>query len=219
MEEQTEAVETEAAPAPTTSGPRGVSRLTQRPTRTTDLTLALDPNDAERLSEARSKLRQAESVFDRAQSAAGREGADASTLERAAEATDALDEAKANLDAVLESMVTFTVYLRGIGPRRQEELLHAHAPTQQQRTRAKALANGDPKAQPQFNEDTYPPALLAEAIERIVFSDGETIEGLSVAQMSELWMGTWSQGDKIMLLQAAQILDQAPSSVGDLGKG
>ncbi len=195
----------------TTSRPFGFERLRQRPERTTSVTLAFDPNDAERLNAARLAKRRADAALDRAGAVA-----DPDTL---AALTDAADAATDALDALEAEMVTFTVHLRAVGAARAEELMLEHRPTDRQRKNAKALNNGDPKAQPQFNEDTFPPALLAESISRIEFSDGETIDHISVEQVAELWADRWPQGDKVQLLHAAIAINQASSAVGDLGKG
>jgi hypothetical protein len=197
----------------------GKDRLFSRPDRSTTVTLALDPNDADRLADARSTARRLEAAAERAESKAQLAPNDQGRADTAEHAREAADEAAAKLEALEASLVTFTVHLRAIGPRRVEELLLSNRPTEKQRKNAKALANGDPKAQPDFNEDTFPPALLAEAITRIEFSDGDTIDALSVAEVTELWAGRWTQGDRAMLLQAAMQVNQAPSAVGDLGKG
>jgi len=194
--------------------------LTSRPAVTDTVTLALDPNDAQRLADARNRVRRAESDLDRAVAAAAREGAGDDKTEAAQTADEAADAARRDLADLEAGLVTFTVHLKAVGPRRYEELLLAHQPTNQQRAAAKKMANGDPKAQPGFDEDKFPPALLAEAVERITFSNGAAeITGLSPVQADELWRSPWPQGDRILVLQTAQMLNQVSSMVEDLGKG
>lgn len=198
-----------ATTAPTT--PSGFDRLLHRAARTASVTLALDPNDAERHAEARAAKRRAAAEVDRATASK-----DADRIEAAQAALDEATEALATLEA---EIVTFTIYLSAVGAKRVEELMLEHRPTDKQKRAARSLNNGDPKAEPQFNEDTFPPALLAEEITTIEFSDGDSTGPLSVQQLAELWADRWPQGDKVQIIQTAMLVNQAPSSVGDLGKG
>ncbi len=184
-------------------------RLRTRPTRTITITMALDPDDTDEFVAARRKVDAARNRLD-----------DAST--------DQYDSLATELAAAEDAMVvveaehpTFTVHLRGVGPARVEELMYEHRPTDAQRKRARALNGGDPKAEPQWNEDTFPPAMLAEAVAKITFSDDpdNPIEGLSLTQATDLWAARWSIGDRSMIFNSAMILDQSVSQVGDLGKG
>lgn len=195
-------------------------RLRNRATMTDAVTLALDPNDAQRLADARSRVRRAESAQARADAAAARENASRDAYAAAEEAAADHEAAVTALAELEASLVTFTVHLKAVGPRRIEELMLEHRPTKAQCAAARSKANGDPNSDPEFDEDKFPPALLAEAIERIEFSDdGADIESLSVSQATDLWTSPWPQGDRIMVLQTAMMLNQVSSSVGDLGKG
>lgn len=203
------AADTTEPPTPSSSSrPRAAERLARRERRTTSVTLALDPNDAETLAEARAAAKRAQALVDRL--------TDSVDPDRRANAEAAAAAAADQLAAHQAAMVTFTVHMRAIGPARVEALLHAHRPTDKQRRDAKALANGDPKAQPTYNEDTFPPALLAEVITGIDFSDGDTSGPLSVEEVADMWRES-SQGDRILLMQSAMLLDQAPSRVEALG--
>ncbi len=197
-----------------------LDRLTSRPAMADDVTLALDPNDAQRLADARFRVRRASAALERAEKTVS--GDRASHTAKAA-----VDEAEAEHQSATEalgdleaSMVTFTVHLRAVGPRRIEELMLEHRPTKAQCSAARSQANGDPKADPEFNEDTFPPALLAEAVTSITYSDdGPPVESLSLSQAADLWRSPWPQGDRLLVLQTAIMLNQVTSSVGDLGKG
>lgn len=182
-------------------------RLRQRPQMTDKVTLALDPNDAAKLLTATVAARKARTRAERTPT----DGA-------AAAEAEAAEQALADIKA---GIVTFTVHACGIGPRRVEELLAEHRPTQQQIAKARRLNGGDPAHDPQFDEDKFPPALIAEAVTRIEFSDDpdNPITGLSVEQATELWMARWSQDDKAAILRICMAVDQVPALVGDLGKG
>lgn len=190
-----------------------LDRLTHRPVRTESLTFAFDPNDAARLTEARTALQLAKQVA--SQFAEGSDAAPATvTL-----AASRLAEAQGAFDAIIESAVTFTVEMRAIAPSLVEELILDHQPTPKQIKKARALNGGDPKADPHVNEDTYLPALLAEVIDRVTISDDpdSVLTDLTPEQVGQL-LDRCSQGDKIVLGTTAESLSQASSKVEDLGK-
>lgn len=190
-----------------------LDRLTHRPVRTASLTFAFDPNDAARLTEARSALQLAKQVASQFET-----GSDAAPA-TVALATARLEEAQASFDAIVESAVTFTVEMRAIAPSRVEELILEHPPTPKQIKKARALNGGDPKSDPHVNEDTYLPALLAEVIERVTISDDpdSVLTDLTPEKVAQL-LEPCSQGDKIVLGTTAESLAQAASKVEDLGK-
>lgn len=203
-----------------TPAPSAAERLVGRPIATEKVTLALDPNDRQRLLEARSRVDRAADDLRRADAAAGRAGADGAAQEKAEAAANERDAADAALEAIESSIVTFTVHVRAIGARRVEDLVLAHRPTDAQRRNAKSLANGDPKAQPEWNADTFPPALLAEAVPLIEFSDGDQLNAPSEQQFTDMWLsGHWPEGDRHLILQTALMINQVSSNVEDLGKG
>lgn len=184
-------------------------RLRTRPTRTVTVTMALDPDDTDEFVAARRKV---EAARNRLAGVAPDQYDDAATE---------LALAEEAMEAVEAEHPTFTVHLRGVGPARVEELMYGHRPTDAQRKRARALNGGDPKSEPQWNDDTFPPAMLAEAVAKITFSDDpeHPLDGLSLTQATDLWSARWSIGDRSMIFNAAMMLDQSLSQVGDLGKG
>jgi len=186
----------------------GFDRLTQRPTRTGSVTLTLAPDDAAKVIEAKSTLEAARKRLS---------GAPESPTLLAA-----VDQAQADYDKVRAEVVTFTVHLRGVGPRRAEELMQEHPPTDRQKARFRQL-NPDVKGVLQWNDDTFPPALLAETIERITFSDDpdgtQTVTDLSASRMGELWAGRWSVLDRQAIFLSALALDQQGANVEALGEG
>lgn len=188
-----------------------LDRLSHRPARTAALTFAFDPNDAARLTEARSALQLAKQV-------ATQFGDDAAPA-TVALASGRLDEAQKAFDTIVAAAVTFTVEMRALAPSRVQELILEHQPTQKQIKNARAFNGGDPKKDPHVNETTYLPALLAEAIERVTISDDpdSVLTDLTPDQVAQLLVPC-SQGDLIILGTTAESLAQAASKVEDLGK-
>ena len=189
-----------------------LDRLTKRPVRNASLTFAFDPNEGVRYSEARNALQLAKRIVTQL-------GEDPeTTAATTALAAARLTEAQADFDAIGD-IVTFTVDMAGLTPSRVQELILEHPPTQQQIKKARALNGGDPKKDPHVNEDAYLPALLAETIERITFSDDpdSVLTDLTPGQVSSI-LASCSQDDKIILGTTAESLAQAASKVEDLGK-
>ena len=187
-------------------------RLTSRPSRSAALTFALDPNDGARLSEARAQLTLARRV------AKGFEGPDTAPATIVA-AQAAVEEAQAAYDTVVGEAVTFTVHLRALKPSRVQELILAHPPTPKQVKNARALSNGDPKGDPNVNEDTYLPALLSEAIALVTISDDPKakLTDLTPEQVAAL-LEPCSQGDLAVLGTTTENLATASTQVEALGK-
>lgn len=173
-----------------------LARLKDRPRATTTYTIAFDPAAAEQLTRAR---------------------VDIDNKDGAARAA-----AKKQYLRLLADTVTVTFTLSAIGPARWEQLMAEHPPTPEQIDRAEASATAAGE-QPgtvtvQWNEDTFPPALLAESVTSVAFSDApDTAENLPLADAVELWAGL-SQGDRLGLFTAAQTLNLRPSRVDLLGK-
>ena len=187
-------------------------RLTSRPSRSAALTFALDPNDGARLTEARAQLTLARRV------AKGFEGPDAAPATIVA-AQAAVEEAQAAYDAAVADAVTFTVHLRALKPSRVQELILAHPPTPKQVKNARALSKGDPKGDPNVNEDTYLPALLSEAITLVTISDDPKakLADLTPEQVAAL-LEPCSQGDRAVLGTTTENLATASTQVEALGK-
>lgn len=183
-----------------------LDRFTHRPVRVENITFPLDPVDADRHREARQKVSAAKESQKRSQNDTG---------------YVAVEEAEAALADLEASMVTVTFTVKAIGDRRVEELMLAHPPTKEQRTEARKNANGDPKAEPDWNPDSFPIALLAEAIETIVASDAPDSpqDNITEAQVKALWESTsLSTTDRSDLFMRSLYINQAPSRVEDLGK-
>lgn len=189
-----------------------LDRLKARPGRSAALTFAFDPNDGARLTEARTKLQLATRV---AKSFEGPDAAPATVV--AAQA--AVEEAQAAYDAIVADAVTFTVHLRALKPSRVQELVLAHPPTPKQIKNARALSKGDPKGDPNVNEDTYLPELLAEAITLVTISDDSKakLTDLTPEQVAAL-LEPCSQGDWAVLGTTTENLATASTQVEALGK-
>lgn len=176
-----------------------LARLKARPRPFDTYTCAYDPADAKALADAARRVDDAKA--DGAKAAARRE-----------------------LKKLRESVVTIEFRLEGIGPAAWEALMAEHTPTDEQveRARTSAAASGeDPdKVTLQWNEESFPPAVLAASVTSVTISDApdDAIDGLSVADATELWQSL-SQGDQLGLFFAAQTLNLAPTRVEALGKG
>lgn len=182
-------------------------RLLERPARTDKVTLAYDPDDAAKLDEARQKIAAAKLAMDAAED-------DGTAAANWQEARDGYEELKA-------SMVLVTFHLRGIGPKRVELMLADHKPTSKQTDEARR-SNGGKPVNLQWNDDTFPPVLIAATTTRVEFSDkpDEAMDGLTEAEAAELFStgSKWSVGDRSRVFLTALALDQASSYVEDLGK-
>ena len=185
-----------------------LDRFTHRPERTESVTFALDPNDSERLREARSAAAKARAASD------GKPDDEELCL-AAIEAEDALSTIEA-------SIVTIRFDLRAVGPTRVEELMLAHPASKEAKAKARAANNGNPAAEPACDDEAMAPALLAEAITAITTSDqpDDVQTVVTVEQMRAMWASkSLSVPDRSTLYNTAVLLNQASSSVGDLGKG
>jgi hypothetical protein len=184
-----------------------LDRFTNRPARTESVTFPLDPTDADRVREAREAVRRAER--------------DATAKPDDEAAVTALVEAEEAVAELLDSMITIRFDLVAIGPVRVEELMVAYPITKAQKAKALAEANGNPNQVQQFNVDTFPPALLAEAVTAVTASDDPDNPQTEVteAQMIAMWRSGLSVADRTILFQTAMLINQAPSAVDDLGKG
>ncbi len=188
-----------------------LDRFTHRPVRRESITFPLDPTDADRVREARQKVTRAQAAVDRAPD-------DSDTVGGLLEALVQAEQAR---DDLLASIVTIRFDIEAIGPVRVEELITAHPIGKVQKAKALAAANGNPREVPQFDEDTFPPALLAEAVVAVVASDDpdHPQTEITLDQMTALWNSTLSTLDRTQLFQTAMMINQAPSNVDDLGKG
>lgn len=193
-------------------------RIRNAPRRRTTITLAIDPNDVERLGEARHKLEELEKRLASARLAEAT-APSAANSERVLAMQERLDQLEEELPGVLEGVPTYTLHLEQLPVERIEELRFQNRPTKQQKERSKVLA-GDARAVPQYDEERYPPALLCEAVTQITYSDDpeNPTEALSLEMAAEMVKG-WSQKNTIYAVAAVELLAQEPTWIGDLGKG
>lgn len=187
-----------------------LSRLIDRGAPTATVRLAADPDDAPRVQAAEKAVKAAERAVLTAKSP--------EDLQRA---ENAVDEAEAKLADLLDAIVTVDIGLEGIGAPVVEEMMADHKPSDKQRRAAIKAAGGNPQAAPQWNEDTFPIALLAETIKTIAYSDApdDVTHGVTVEQVEKLWASKLTVTDRSQLFLTALSLDQRGSSIGDLGKG
>jgi len=188
-----------------------LNRFAARDAATETLVFAAVPSDAPLLQEAQAALKRALNLLE----AAKAPGETLQCEERAAAAYGEVERLKGEI-----TTVAFT--LTGIGPTNVEALVREHPPTKQQVQEALKQGGGNPQARPQWNEDTFPQALLAQAITRIEYSDdpgGATTE-ITPDAMASLWASkALTVADRSKLFLTALSLDQRGSSIEDLGKG
>jgi hypothetical protein len=116
------------------------------------------------------------------------------------EAEEKLAELKATLRAESIKFV-----FRAVGRKRYEELVMAHQPTNKQLQKAREQRQDAPD----FNEDTFPQAIVAACLEEPV---------LSPEEVNQLWDSEeFSIAEQRMLLQTAVMVNQQWRVV-DLGK-
>lgn len=178
-----------------------LSRLTAREAASATVTLAADPDDAPKLQAAVDDVKRAQRLLD----AAG--------PDELVRAERRLEDAIAAHEKVAADIVTIAWSMQGIGPTFVEELIGKH-PTGNRASRRAA-------AEAQWNEETFPQALIAAVTTRVEFSDDPdgALTGITEAQMAELWKSTLSVQDRGLLFVTALGLDQRGSSLTDLGKG
>lgn len=197
-----------------------VERLTNRPRRTESLTLAVDPNEATKLARLRGERDSTRGAADRATTRSAAAEDDEKLAAKADELEQAAIEAELEYDDFVAAIVTFTVDIQAVPMPEVRAVEAENPPTDKQRKAARAAANGDPKAEPINNPDTFPAAFMAKAITCITISDDpENPEvSLTAEQVADMW-AAWSEADQNSLYQMAEMLAVAPTQVGDLGKG
>jgi hypothetical protein len=139
-----------------------LARLLARPPRTAAVTVPLDTLVADRLATARTALY-----------------ASIDTKGNDAPETRGIRDA---VDTLAAELVTVTFHLAAIGPDAVDTLMAKHPATKEQRRDAERAGRPRPTA----NHDTYAPALLAAHVERIEFSDGDTLETITAAQAAKI---------------------------------
>lgn len=187
--------------------------------RTVGITFAIDPNDIDRVDEARehvTKLRDRVAGA-RVQAVTHPESTiDADTL---ATVTGELDQAEAALEQLEQTVPSYTLHVEQVPVKVIEKLRLDHRPTKQQKDDARTLA-GDNRAVPDFNEDTYPPALISTAGVRITYSDDPDNPTTTITvEMAAQLYSRWSQANQVRVIKTIELLATEPTWMGDLGKG
>jgi hypothetical protein len=163
---------------------------------TKTVAIALDPDLAEELEEARRGR----------DTAAARAGARANDSEAQAQLWEA-EERLAQVEARMvdeEAVAYFT--FRSIGRALYDALVDEHQPTPAQRAKAKSLGMGEIA----WNPDTFPPALVAACL---------VTPPLTSDEMQALWRDdAWNQAELNAMLQAAVDVNGSRRTV-ELGKG
>jgi hypothetical protein len=190
-----------------------VARLLNRPVRQEIVAFAENPADADRLRVLQGRVLRAQNPP---------RGVPVNPVEVA----DAEAELAAFQAMLKGRLIRFT--LEPVDPKVWDALEAEHPPTDQQkaeykRAMAEALAAvGNGKAVPaplRYNTDTFPAALVAAAVARIEFGDGEVADSLHPAEAEQMWASrAWPEGDLDLLFQNAEALSKVNTSVGDLGK-
>lgn len=178
-------------------------QLLHRPPATTEVTIAVDPNDAFEFEGIRATLI--------GRRAAAKRDPDNEEKQQIAE------EAQIEHDEFLERVDTVTFKFGSIGSTRMEELVNAWPASQEAIDKYRKQA-GDSKAMLQWDPDDYPPRLFAACCLGAKFSNGTRIEGFSEDQAVALW-DEWQPSDLTELTAAALRVNQRTSKIESLGKG
>lgn len=182
-----------------------IDRLVSRPSRTTTVRLAFNPEDFDRWRDAQQRVVRAE-IFDETSDSAYRE--------------QAVADAEAALEAVAAEILTVTFKFVAIGPNAVEELIGKNPATKQQQQKFSdaSYAENGRRGRLQWNEETFPPALLAASCIGINFSDGDKADELSNAEATQLWASKWPSEDRIALFNACLGLNEQGTAMESLGK-
>lgn len=123
---------------------------------------------------------------------------------------------QAELDALLEEakgrLITFT--FSAIDPQEYDNLRSAHLPTPAQLTKARQ----EERDRPDFNVDTFPPAIVSAACTKVVGPSGKA-DGLPLETVQEMWKSpAYNDAERAMLSNAANGV-QFTATVIDVPKG
>lgn len=163
-----------------------------------DNLLAKDPESQTvafcRDREARDALANAQTELAVAERALARARKD-DDVKSAREEVDSLKAKVAELDAAAaRNLVRFT--LAAVTKEDFEDLKDEHPPTREQKSAA-----GDDK--PEWNTDTFPPALIAASCVRVETPDG-TADGLTLEEAQAIWRSrSYNEGERGQLFNAA----------------
>jgi hypothetical protein len=191
----------------------------RRKDRTDRLSFPVDPDDYEQIAPAQREQESAQSAVELAVKAAENvvDEDDRGKLDAAlATARERLEKAKTAYEQALVGHPVVTFTLRAMSGAALQGVQTDHPPTDEQ---VEAVQKSDgPDARPDYNPETYPPALLAAATVKVEWSDGDTQEGLTQADARDFWE-TSSYGDQQMIMARIGLLNQVPSRVEALTKG
>lgn len=187
--------------------------------RTVGITFAIDPNDIDRLDEAHEQVAKLRDRVAGARLQAVTNPESVVAADTLAAVTSELDQAEAALEQLEQTVPSYTLQVEQLPVKVIEKLRLDHRPTKQQKDDARTLA-GDNRAVPDFNEDTYPPALITAAAVRIDYSDDpdHPTTAITVDMAAQLY-GRWSQKNQVRVLKTIELLATEPTWMGDLGKG
>jgi hypothetical protein len=170
----------------------------RRKERRDSMTFPVDPNDAAKLlplQRAHTDAAEALKLL------AENDGSKAAIKD----AQSKLDAAKAELDAGLADSGVQLQAIQSDNP-----------PTKDQIASAKVTDPTSPP--PDYNPETYPPALLAAACTGVEWSDGEKADKLTPAEATDFYESS-SFGDQQQIMTVIALVNQLPSRVEALGKG
>jgi hypothetical protein len=179
-----------------------IDELLAKKPETRTVPIPLEPALAERYAEAKTQHEQAK----RSSDAAPKDTDRATEVERCRAEVDALaEELKPHMAEIV---------LRSVSPIEFEELKTANRPTERQRTDYRKAG----VEAPEWNPDTFQPALVAKACVSITTSSG-TQEGLAEEDALRIWQSdAWNVGVRNELFGAALSAYFSFTKV-DLGKG
>jgi hypothetical protein len=181
----------------------------RRKERRDSMTFPVDPNDAAKLlplQRAHTDAAEALKLL------AENDGSKAAIKD----AQGKLDAAKAELDAGLADCPTVTFHLRALSGVQLQAIQSDNPPTKDQIASAKVTDPTSPP--PDYNPETYPPALLAAACTGVEWSDGEKADKLTPAEATDFYESS-SFGDQQQIMTVIALVNQLPSRVEALGKG
>lgn len=201
-----------------------MSRLKKRPGRSTTVTFPWSPDDAERHQQLTSDLSRAKVRLEAAERRTDAPDVAGDVL-AAEEAVTAAEDA---LRAFYDDTATIVFHLRSCGSKAAEKLMLTHPPSadQQKRFADARRAAGDKPGLLQFDDESFPPALIAACCERVdVTGEDEPIVDVTADDLREMFDGQgWSTGDIETLFTHCQVLCQFATAIqrdqiDRLGKG
>jgi hypothetical protein len=180
----------------------------RRKARTESMTFPVDPNDAAKIM----PIQQAHQSAIEALSMLTDGDASADAI---AGAQAKVDQTKAAYDEALADYPTVTFHLRAMSGVQLQAIQSDNPPKPEQ---IEMVKKSDPDAAaPDFDPETYPPALLAAACTGVEWSDGTKAKSLSEADAVEFYESS-SFGDQQQMMTVITLLNQLPSRVNALGK-